>query len=92
MQTREHIIRDCPRYNGYHEGLRKVSRDIYLPDILGTKEGIEALASFLEKSGAFTKTGNPKRPPVRPTLDEEELALEDWLGDFDLERQEDPGG
>ncbi len=53
MQTREHIIRDCPRYNGYREGLCKVSRDIHLPDILGTKEGIETLALFLEKSGAF---------------------------------------
>ncbi|KAK0216728.1 hypothetical protein EDD85DRAFT_781859, partial [Armillaria nabsnona] len=55
-----HLIRDCPCYNGYHEGLCKVSRDIYLPDILGMKEGIEALALFLEKSGAFTKTSNMK--------------------------------
>ncbi|KAK0455776.1 uncharacterized protein EV420DRAFT_1553204 [Desarmillaria tabescens] len=73
MQTRDHIIRECPRYNGHRDGLRKVSRDLYLPDILGTKRGIEALAAFLEKSGAFTKTGAPKRPPMRPTLDEEEI-------------------
>ncbi|KAK0485344.1 hypothetical protein EDD18DRAFT_1053228, partial [Armillaria luteobubalina] len=55
LQSREHIIRDCPRYDGHRESLHKVSRDIYLPDILGTNEGIDALASFLEKSGTFTK-------------------------------------
>ncbi|KAK0464628.1 uncharacterized protein EV420DRAFT_1517295 [Desarmillaria tabescens] len=81
METRDHIIRECPRYNGHRDGLRKVSRDLYLPDILGTKEGIEALAS----------TGTPKRPPIPPTLDEEEITLEDWQGDQDLERGEDPG-
>ncbi|KAK0491855.1 hypothetical protein EDD18DRAFT_1015918, partial [Armillaria luteobubalina] len=56
LQSQEHIIRDCPRYDGHREGLHKVSRDLYLPDILGTTEGIGALASFLEKSGAFTKS------------------------------------
>ncbi|KAK0492198.1 hypothetical protein EDD18DRAFT_1014683, partial [Armillaria luteobubalina] len=70
MQTRDHIIRKCPRYDGHRERRHKVSSDIYMPDILGTKEGIEALTSFLENLGAITKTGNPKRPPMRPTLDE----------------------
>ncbi|KAK0495228.1 hypothetical protein EDD18DRAFT_1106466 [Armillaria luteobubalina] len=45
-----------------------------------TKEGIEALALFLDKSGAFTKTGNPKQPPMHHTFEEEECILEDWLG------------
>ncbi|KAK0504356.1 hypothetical protein EDD18DRAFT_1133225, partial [Armillaria luteobubalina] len=80
MQTRSHIIRECPRYKGHRERLHEVSNDIYLPDILGTNEGVEALTSFLEKSGAFTKTGNPKQPPMRPTLNEEDWILEDWLG------------
>lgn len=34
-----------------------------MPDILGTDAGISALSKFLEKSGAFTKTGKP--PPKR---------------------------
>ncbi|KAK0460197.1 uncharacterized protein EV420DRAFT_1535614 [Desarmillaria tabescens] len=88
MQTRDHIIHECPRYNGHRDGLCKVSRDVYLPDILGMKRGIEALAVFLEKSGAFTKTGTPKRPPMRPTLDDEETMLEDWLGDQDPENNQ----
>ncbi|KAK0489761.1 hypothetical protein EDD18DRAFT_1109922 [Armillaria luteobubalina] len=58
----------------------KVSNNIYLLDILGTKEGIEALALFLDKSGAFMKTGNPKQPLMHHTLEEEECILEDWLG------------
>ncbi|KAK0488316.1 hypothetical protein EDD18DRAFT_1081505, partial [Armillaria luteobubalina] len=65
-QFHEHITRDCPHHNGHREGLHKVSRDIYLPDILGMTEGIGALASFLEKSGASTKSGNPKHLPIRP--------------------------
>jgi len=28
---------------------------LYLSDLLGTKNGIEAITSFLENSGAFTK-------------------------------------
>ncbi|KAK0496699.1 hypothetical protein EDD18DRAFT_1008615, partial [Armillaria luteobubalina] len=57
--------------------LYKVSNDIYLPDILGTKEGIEALALFLDKLRAFMKTGSPKQPPMCHTLEEEECILED---------------
>ena len=30
--------------------------------LLGTKKGIQALISFLKKSGAFTRTGEPGRP------------------------------
>ncbi|KAJ3861090.1 hypothetical protein EV359DRAFT_18096, partial [Lentinula novae-zelandiae] len=56
-QTREHILRTCPRYEEFRYILHKVSDDICLPDILGTKEGIEALTEFLDQSGAFTKTG-----------------------------------
>jgi len=29
----------------------------YLSDLLGTKDGIEAMTSFLKNSGAFTKNG-----------------------------------
>jgi hypothetical protein len=34
-----------------------MSRDISLPIVLGTREGIDALAQFIQKTGAFTKTG-----------------------------------
>jgi len=30
-----------------------------LPDLLGTKDSIKAITSFLENSGAFTKNGQP---------------------------------
>jgi len=36
-----------------------VSTTIDLPTILGTEEGIDALAKFIGKSNAFTKTGEP---------------------------------
>ncbi|KAK0200673.1 hypothetical protein DFS33DRAFT_1227657, partial [Desarmillaria ectypa] len=71
IQTEDHVICECPRCDGHRDRLRKDHRDTYFPGILGTKDGVEALASFLEKSGASTKTGSPKRPPTRPTLDEE---------------------
>jgi len=67
IQTREHIIRECPRYDRYRHVLQKVSPTVLLPEILGTKEGIRALAKFLEKSGAFTKTGAPRGLPRPPS-------------------------
>ncbi|EPT00361.1 hypothetical protein FOMPIDRAFT_1049682 [Fomitopsis schrenkii] len=36
-----------------------------LPTILGTEEGITALAEFIEQSGAFTKTGERGRDEKR---------------------------
>ncbi|KAF7330237.1 RnaseH domain transposon factor [Mycena venus] len=71
FQTREHILRVCPRYEDQRHILRSVSRDISLPEILGTKDGITALAKFLEESGAFTKTGTPRRPQELPLFDDE---------------------
>ncbi|KAK0213266.1 hypothetical protein DFS33DRAFT_110242 [Desarmillaria ectypa] len=59
FQTREHIIRECPLYDAERETLRKVSRSIYLLDILGTKDGITVLGEFIEKSGTFTRSGEP---------------------------------
>ena len=70
-QTREHILRTCPLYEAHRNLLRQASRDIALPEILGTKTGILALAKFLENSGAFTKTGHP-RPKAKPPDPEDE--------------------
>jgi hypothetical protein len=65
LQTREHILRECTRYSEHRNILRKASDTIALPEILGTKEGIQALTEFLKKSGAFSRTGVPRelRPP-----------------------------
>ncbi|KAJ3862450.1 hypothetical protein EV359DRAFT_12033, partial [Lentinula novae-zelandiae] len=60
LQTREHILRACPRYEDHRHILQKASKDICLKDILGTREGIEALTEFLDESGAFTRTGRPR--------------------------------
>jgi ribonuclease HI len=42
METRNHILRDCPRYNEHRNILIKASKYISLPEVLGTKKGIEA--------------------------------------------------
>ncbi|KAJ6546137.1 hypothetical protein B0H10DRAFT_2131789 [Mycena sp. CBHHK59/15] len=66
----------CPQYEDHRHLLKDVSRDISLPEILGTKDGIAALAKFLEESGAFTKTGTPHRPLEIPLCDNEPDPLE----------------
>ncbi|KAJ7705620.1 hypothetical protein B0H16DRAFT_1312765 [Mycena metata] len=82
FQTREHLLRECPQYEDQRHVLEAVSRDISLPEILGTKEGIAALAEFLETSGAFTKSGKPRRSPDLPSFeDEPEPADTDDDGD-----------
>ncbi|KAF5313927.1 hypothetical protein D9619_013086 [Psilocybe cf. subviscida] len=67
IETREHIITTCPRYEEHRHILRKVSQSIALSEILGTQEGIDALATFLEQSGAFSRDGKP-RPAQNPSI------------------------
>ncbi|KAJ3853055.1 hypothetical protein EV368DRAFT_23101, partial [Lentinula lateritia] len=57
----------CLRYEDSRHILRKASQDICLKDILGTKEGIEALTEFLDEIGAFTKTGKQRKAQSEPT-------------------------
>jgi len=57
IQTQKHIINTCPQYENYCQILHNVSSSIYMPDILGTKQGIAALSKFLKRTGAFTKNG-----------------------------------
>ena len=57
-QTRAHIIQDCPLYDDHRHILRDVARDLSLRTILCTQRGISALAEFIRRSGAFTKTGD----------------------------------
>ncbi|KAK6996134.1 hypothetical protein R3P38DRAFT_2800162 [Favolaschia claudopus] len=58
--------------------LREVSRQISLHEILGTPNGLQVLAKFLEKTGAFTKTGKP-RDTVEPVemRDDEDYQFRD---------------
>ncbi|KAJ7774347.1 hypothetical protein DFH07DRAFT_693119, partial [Mycena maculata] len=41
FQTREHVLRECPLYEDQRHILKEVSKDVSLPEILGTKKGIE---------------------------------------------------
>ncbi|KAK0502149.1 hypothetical protein EDD18DRAFT_1139463 [Armillaria luteobubalina] len=68
MQTRSHIIRECPRQRSSRANPQGVKRHLFSGHPRDQRR-VEVLTSFLEKSGAFTKTGNPKQPPMRPTLD-----------------------
>ena len=57
LQSRDHILQLCPRYEDSRHILQAVSSNIDTFRILGTKKGIKALSQFISKSGAFTKSG-----------------------------------
>jgi hypothetical protein len=80
-------LRECETYAWHREILQKVSEDISMPEILATEKGLQALALFLEKTGAFTKTGRPHA--TEPLLAEE---LEDESDDGDAGSDEGYGG
>ena len=73
-QTQEHIIQSCPTYEEYCTILHQASQTPYLPDLLGTKDGIQAMVSFLEKSGAFTKNGYSLPIPLPPHITDRPLT------------------
>ena len=56
-----------------------------MPDILGTKQGIATLSKFLNRSGAFTKSGTGL-PRWKPPTMEDSLAAEHNMEDPDLSR------
>ena len=62
LQTRDHILRDCERYDEYRLVLQKHPHTLGTCALLSTPTGIIALSKFLASSGAFTKTGEP--PPL----------------------------
>lgn len=63
LETREHILVHCPRFELWRQGLRQASREIVLSEILGSNKGIEALEVFLRRSKAFTRPPDTPRPP-----------------------------
>ncbi|KAG6833110.1 hypothetical protein H0H87_011218 [Tephrocybe sp. NHM501043] len=77
LQTREHIIKDCPRYEEKRQLFRDVDEEIELKTRLGTNKGLKALAKFIEKTGAFTKSGNPREGAKKPTLNDDAREGED---------------
>ncbi|KAJ7080820.1 hypothetical protein B0H15DRAFT_803957 [Mycena belliarum] len=75
LQTRAHVLQDCAKHERHRGLVREVSEQLSIPDILSTEKGLQALAKFLENSGAFTKTCRPRGDPGH------ELMLEDDDGD-----------
>ena len=63
------------------------TREIALPELLGTHKGIAALTAFLQESGAFTFTGEKPTPKNTPTFEAEaeppDIDSEDEESDLD---------
>ena len=66
LQSRDHILATCPAYEDQHQILKNTSEDLITSDILGTKDGIEVLISFLRATNAFKKQTPPTPPEVPP--------------------------
>ncbi|KAF5374701.1 hypothetical protein D9615_009019 [Tricholomella constricta] len=92
IQTRQHVISECPRYEEHRHILTEDFPELDMQELLGTTKGIEALAKFLKKSGAFTKTGNPRNAPNQPTMEDEpevEEEVEHWWERLERTRSDD---
>jgi ribonuclease HI len=71
-RIRDHTLHNCEAYDDHRNILSAVSRDHDGPVLLGSIRGLLATAKFLQKTGAFTSTGQPyepTRPPDLPGLD-----------------------
>jgi hypothetical protein len=78
-RTREHILRDCPRYDIFRHRLTKAFPQLFLPTLLGTPAGITALFEFLATSGALSRSGQPAIPPEPPDLDDKPIPVESTM-------------
>ena len=72
FQTREHVIKECPKYEEHRHILKGADNQMELGVLLGTKKGLEAMAKFLAKTGAFSKTGNNRETKAKPREDDVE--------------------
>ncbi|KAL4075608.1 hypothetical protein J3A83DRAFT_4088397, partial [Scleroderma citrinum] len=52
IQTRSHVLDDCPLFARARRHLTVASEDLVIADLLGTKDGIQALVDY---SSAFRK-------------------------------------
>ncbi|KAI4294017.1 hypothetical protein GGG16DRAFT_37415, partial [Schizophyllum commune] len=55
IQTRDHILSECPLYEHGRHHLRAVSPSLSTPIILGTHAGLKALSLFISTTNAFAK-------------------------------------
>ena len=60
LESREQILHECDRY-AYH---RPILKNQPTSALFGSKSGVQSLIKFLHKSRAFTKSGQPRPPPV----------------------------
>ena len=60
LETREHILHECDQF-AYH---RPILQNRPTSVLFGTETGIQTLIRFMRKSGAFTKTGQPRPDPI----------------------------
>jgi hypothetical protein len=56
LQTCEHVLQACELHEGHHHLLGDTDQDCNTAKLLGTMDGNECLAAFIEASGAFSKT------------------------------------
>lgn len=56
FQMQKHVIKKCPKYKEHRHILEEADVQLELGILLGTKIGLEAMAKFLARTGAFTKT------------------------------------
>jgi len=90
-QTRRHLLQACPRYDEHRHILQAVSDTIDIPTILGTAEGIAALACFLVKSGALTKTGERRTQGTTRSAEDDQPDAEDGADEDEDGVNEDDG-
>jgi hypothetical protein len=69
--TIQHILQQCPSHSKHRHLLRKIVRfddNIKVKSLSASKEGRKAFLKFLEKSGAFTKDGQPFIPHLEKPI------------------------
>ena len=71
VQTREHILVECPLYEDHRHYLRAASRSLSLPHILGTADGLKAMAKFISNTRAFSKS-TTALPPAPETQNDQD--------------------
>jgi hypothetical protein len=76
LQTHEHIISDCKRYNASRYILHRACPNLSPALLLSTRKGLSALAHFLKDTDAFTKT-QPESQPQTTLADNKHADLPD---------------
>jgi ribonuclease HI len=76
LQSRKHVLTECPLYDHVRHHLENVDRHISMPRILGTPEGRQALIAFLRDSDTFQKKqeGTVANRPAPPAVPEPTFA------------------